>query len=263
MDSDCSQFLRGQAIDQAFYECDAHLFRLGNRPLPRGLVLASGSDWYLLPRDFLLYAVFGRDGLVDRLRDFYRYSVLPVESFYHVLAMNSHFCQRLVNSNLHLVNWRRPQGCWCKEALPVDWCGCSPAVFTGPHDLARLLRLHSSSPYYANTMDLNSSSALSHTSNLNNLFFFARKFDSTVDLALLNLAIVRLMKDDRLNDENWSLYLEPVYLDFWDRSGDIGLRTALLALALTGLDHSTRNLPSSHCLTTAAQAGRSILLHFV
>lgn len=63
---------------------------------------------------------------------------LYFQSFFHTLLLNSKFCDTMVDNNLHLINWRRKQGCKCQHKNQVDWCGCSPNVFK-IEDLERIL----------------------------------------------------------------------------------------------------------------------------
>ena len=43
-----------------------------------------------------------------------------------MLLQNSEFCDKWIDNNLHLTNWKRKQGCKCQYKHIVDWCGCSP-----------------------------------------------------------------------------------------------------------------------------------------
>lgn len=50
---------------------------------------------------------------------------------YLQLAINSEYCTSIVKGNLHLANWKRKQGCRCAMLKKlVDWCGCSPLIFS-------------------------------------------------------------------------------------------------------------------------------------
>ena len=66
-------------MDQTFYECDNHLWRLGKRDLPSGIRYDGGSDWICLDRKFCEYAVTGTDPLLTGLIKMYDYTLLPVE----------------------------------------------------------------------------------------------------------------------------------------------------------------------------------------
>ncbi|GFO18584.1 xylosyltransferase oxt, partial [Plakobranchus ocellatus] len=73
------RFIKKQGMDQTFHECENHLWRVGPRPLPYGIVFDGGSDWVGLWREFAHYAVFSQDELVLGLKQYYKYSLLPVE----------------------------------------------------------------------------------------------------------------------------------------------------------------------------------------
>lgn len=58
------------------------------------------------------------------------YDVLLFQSFFHTVLRNSIFCDTYIDNNLHVTNWKRHLGCKCQYKHVVDWCGCSPNVFT-------------------------------------------------------------------------------------------------------------------------------------
>ncbi|KRY88929.1 Xylosyltransferase oxt [Trichinella pseudospiralis] len=156
-------FIRRQGLGKLFVECDYHMWRLGERKLPKGVRVDGGSDWLILHRSLVEYAVQEHDQLVVGLRQFFQNALLPLETFFHTLAQNSRFCDRIVNSNLKLTNWRRKRGCNCQHLQVVDWCGCSPNVFRMA-DWDRLQKV---------------------TRGSNGLHFFARKFDPLIDLRII------------------------------------------------------------------------------
>uniref|UniRef100_A0A2C9MAE7 protein xylosyltransferase n=1 Tax=Biomphalaria glabrata TaxID=6526 RepID=A0A2C9MAE7_BIOGL len=155
------RFIKKQGIDQTFHECEDHLWRVAPRPLPSGVIFDGGSDWIGLFREFARYALNSKDKLVTGLKQYYKYSLLPVESFFHMVLQNSLFCSQSVDNNLHLTNWRRKQGCKCQYKHIVDWCGCSPNNIK-ISDMERLLH------YDKKPM------------------FFARKFEAIVDQEVIN-----------------------------------------------------------------------------
>ncbi|VDN13360.1 unnamed protein product [Dibothriocephalus latus] len=173
-------FIKSQGLGKAFFQCGDYVWLLGDRQPMDGVVLHGGSDWLILPRYFCAYAALPeqQDSLVRDLVAWFANVILPVESFFHTLAYNSAFCELVVNSNLRFVNWQRPRGCSCRLNQTADWCGCSPSVFSGPRDLYRLHKahlLHSAEPTSPQ------------------LQMFARKFDSTIDVAMVNYAEVHLL----------------------------------------------------------------------
>ncbi|XP_005998331.1 xylosyltransferase 2 [Latimeria chalumnae] len=158
---DNARFIKKQGLDRLFHECDSHMWRLGERQIPEGIVVDGGSDWFCLTREFVDYVVYTQDELVSRLKQFYTYTLLPAESFFHTVLENSHMCDSLVDNNLRVTNWNRKLGCKCQYKHIVDWCGCSPNDFK-PQDFIRLQQL--SRPT-----------------------FFARKFESTVNQEVLGI----------------------------------------------------------------------------
>ncbi|XP_056262794.1 xylosyltransferase 1-like [Pseudoliparis swirei] len=133
---DNARFIRKQGLDRLFYECDTHMWRLGDRKIPEGIAVDGGSDWFLLNRPFVDYVVNSRDELVGSMKRFYTYTLLPAESFFHTVLENSAHCETMVDNNLRLTNWNRKLGCKCQYKHIVDWCGCSPNDFK-PSDIPR------------------------------------------------------------------------------------------------------------------------------
>ncbi|KAM7539429.1 hypothetical protein Aperf_G00000054815 [Anoplocephala perfoliata] len=189
-------YIHSEGLEYAFFQCGGYVWRVGQRPPLNGVVIHGGSDWLVLPRDFAYYSVFSNDNLTRDLRNWFENAILPVESFFHTLAYNSYFCDRIVNANLRLTNWQRPRGCSCKKSSVADWCGCSPSVFSGSQ---ALLGLHET----LNT-DVNQAA-------------FARKFDSTIDVAMVNYMEERLLGRQLPVDEGAELYLESVFSSEFDR----------------------------------------------
>ncbi|KAF7665683.1 hypothetical protein LDENG_00134000, partial [Lucifuga dentata] len=133
---DNARFIRKQGLDRLFYECDTHMWRLGDRKIPEGIAVDGGSDWFLLNRPFVDYVANSQDELVSSMKRFYAYTLLPAESFFHTVLENSAHCESMVDNNLRLTNWNRKLGCKCQYKHIVDWCGCSPNDFK-PSDLLR------------------------------------------------------------------------------------------------------------------------------
>ena len=76
---DTPRFIKKQGLDQTFYECENHLWRIGRRLLPTGIRVDGGSDWVCLYRDFAHYIVTEKDELLTGLKAFYKYTLLPAE----------------------------------------------------------------------------------------------------------------------------------------------------------------------------------------
>ncbi|XP_072124911.1 xylosyltransferase 1 [Mobula birostris] len=133
---DNARFIRKQGLDRIFFECDTHMWRLGDRKIPEGITVDGGSDWFLLNRKFVEYVNYSEDELVTHMKRFYAYTLLPAESFFHTVLENSHLCGTMVDNNLRITNWNRKLGCKCQYKHIVDWCGCSPNDFK-PQDFHR------------------------------------------------------------------------------------------------------------------------------
>uniref|UniRef100_A0A3Q3XDN2 Xylosyltransferase 1 n=1 Tax=Mola mola TaxID=94237 RepID=A0A3Q3XDN2_MOLML len=157
---DNARFIRKQGLDRLFFECDTHMWRLGDRKIPEGIAVDGGSDWFLVNRAFVDYVVNSQDELVSSMKRFYAYTLLPAESFFHTVLENSIHCETMVDNNLRLTNWNRKLGCKCQYKHIVDWCGCSPNDFK-PSDLPRFQQ--ASRPT-----------------------FFARKFEASVSQEIIN-----------------------------------------------------------------------------
>ena len=83
------RFQQGQGMSKMFYNCDDHMFRVGDRSIPFGLQWVGGSDWVTLHRDFVHYLVTSDDALLRGLISFYFYSIMAPESFFHTALINS------------------------------------------------------------------------------------------------------------------------------------------------------------------------------
>ncbi|XP_055528233.1 xylosyltransferase oxt [Wyeomyia smithii] len=144
------RFIQKQGLDRTFVECDNHMWRIGDRALPAGVQIDGGSDWICLSRDFARYVTEGRTGneLIEGLLVIFRQTILPAESFFHTVLRNSEFCNRYVDNNLHVTNWKRKLGCKCQYKQIVDWCGCSPNDFK-PEDWGKLQGTEAKQFYFA------------------------------------------------------------------------------------------------------------------
>lgn len=72
------QFIQKQGLDKTFVECEARMWRVGEKELPKGIVWDGGSDWLALSRPFVDYIVTG-DNLISGLLQFFKYTLLPAE----------------------------------------------------------------------------------------------------------------------------------------------------------------------------------------
>ncbi|GMT10685.1 hypothetical protein PFISCL1PPCAC_1982, partial [Pristionchus fissidentatus] len=174
------RFLEKQGFDYVFLECENRMWRIAHRPsFPPNIGLNGGSDWVVLHRSLAEYSI-SHDELPTKLRRLFQSVILPVESFFHSLAVNSRFCNSVVGGNLRITNWNRKQGCrcaWLKKV--VDWCGCSPLSFT---------------PQSSTKFELESAKKRG--------VYFARKFDSVVsNEAILNAHL----QSSRFSSLHWNL----------------------------------------------------------
>lgn len=181
------RFIQKQGLDKTFVECDAHMWRQGDRKLPWGIQMDGGSDWVALSRPFVSYVASTKpDKLVDGLKIVFRYTLLPAESFFHTVLRNSKFCNTYVDNNLHVTNWKRKLGCKCQYKHVVDWCGCSPNDFK-PDDWLRI----------QGTEDKQ--------------LFFARKFEPIINQAIILQVEEWLYGPSPSNVPNLHSYWQSVY----------------------------------------------------
>ena len=126
---EAQRFIKKQGLDKTFIECETHMWRVGERKLPQGIVIDGGSDWIALSPKFVSYVVAKQDALLKGLEVIFEHTLLPAESYFHTVLRNSQFCNTYVDNNLHVTNWKRKLGCKCQYKHVVDWCGCSPNDF--------------------------------------------------------------------------------------------------------------------------------------
>uniref|UniRef100_A0A1I7TYM1 protein xylosyltransferase n=1 Tax=Caenorhabditis tropicalis TaxID=1561998 RepID=A0A1I7TYM1_9PELO len=169
------RFIQKQGFEFVFSECDQRMFRIGKRDFPSNLRIDGGSDWVGIHRNLAEYSI-SDDELPRKLRKTFESVLLPLESFYHTLAFNSKYCDDLMMSNLRLTNWYRKQGCRCASLKEiVDWCGCSPLVFRDDTRNKFEIQKAISKPTY-----------------------FARKFDSMIDIESIEAAELQSIKPEKL-----------------------------------------------------------------
>lgn len=170
-------FSRKQGHDRSFLQCDSHMWRLGRRPMPLGVRLDGGSDWFALSREFSQFIVNEshqseeEKNLLLTLSNWFSLTLLPLETFFHTVIHNTRFCSTYVPHNLRSVKWERKRGCQCQHTSHVDWCGCSPQVIQYEQDFSKLLKL------------------------MNSANFFARKFDSVIDYRVVQNLLQPIIKE--------------------------------------------------------------------
>ena len=86
-----ARFIRKQGLDRLFFECDTHMWRLGDRKIPEGISVDGGSDWFLLNRMFIEYVINSKDDLVTNMKRFYAYTLLPAEVTHKTFTRTRHF----------------------------------------------------------------------------------------------------------------------------------------------------------------------------
>ncbi|XP_063992970.1 xylosyltransferase oxt [Diachasmimorpha longicaudata] len=217
------RFITKQGLDKTFVECEARMWRLGDRQLPKGVQIDGGSDWMALSREFVQYVTEEQpDSLIRGLLQVFRYTLLPAESFFHTALRNSIFCDTYVDNNLHVTNWKRKLGCKCQYKAVVDWCGCSP-----------------------NDFKLEDFNKIRNTGEKN--LFFARKFEPVIDQRIID-KIEQWLYPERYNnsigkgfDRYWqSLYHHADLTPLFDDT------VLTISNSLTRLIYSKYGLASSH-----------------
>ncbi|XP_054264373.1 xylosyltransferase oxt-like isoform X2 [Macrosteles quadrilineatus] len=222
------RFIQKQGLDKTFAECEAHMWRAGERRLPWGVVVDGGSDWVALSRPFVTYLTREpRDDLISGLLTVFKYTLLPAESFFHTTLRNSEFCASYVDNNLHVTNWKRRLGCKCQYKHVVDWCGCSPNNFKTED----WLRLQGTDP---------------------RPLFFARKFEPIVNQEIIFQLEEWLYGPYPSNVSSLHSYWESVY-HYQDVSPQYDDTLGTVAASLTR--HATRHLSDSavHCSVSAVK----------
>lgn len=150
--SNFENFARNQALDSTFLQCENRMWRIGKRKYPLGIQLGGGSDWFCLNYNFVNYVINSNDEFIEHLKVYFNYTLLPSETFFHTLILNSKFCHSYINTHLRLVNWKRERGCNCQHKNVVDWCGCSPNHLT-LDDLKTIQELKEKPIFFARKFD--------------------------------------------------------------------------------------------------------------
>jgi protein xylosyltransferase len=77
---EAQRFIQKQGLDKSFVECEAHMWRVGDRSLPADIVIDGGSDWLALSRPFVHYLTTSpTDPLLKGLITLFKYTLLPAE----------------------------------------------------------------------------------------------------------------------------------------------------------------------------------------
>lgn len=205
------RFIQKQGLDKTFIECDAHMWRVGDRKLPWGIQVDGGSDWIALSKPFIEYVTGTPDNLIKGLLKIFQHTLLPAESFFHTLLRNSVFCDTYIDNNLHITNWKRKLGCKCQYKSVVDWCGCSPNDFKND-DWSKILATQLKQIY------------------------FARKFEPVVNQAVIQQLEEWLYGPYLSNTTNLNHYWQSLY-HFYDLSPSVDDCIFTFAHSLTRLSN--------------------------
>ena len=81
-------FIHKQGLNRTFLQCDDHMWRIGNRKLLYGLQIDGGSDWFCLKKDFISYVIDSKDDYLNRLKHFFKYTLLPSEVSFLYFSYN-------------------------------------------------------------------------------------------------------------------------------------------------------------------------------
>ena len=134
--------MKNSGILYTFVQCEDRMWRLNEREMPDGLRIESGSDWFCLHYDFIEYILNSKDEYLLQLKSFFQLTLLPSEvylfiklntclranetvcfiqkTFFHMVIVNSPFCNKVVNNNLKHISWNRQMGCTCSYYHVVD-----------------------------------------------------------------------------------------------------------------------------------------------
>lgn len=88
---EADKFIKKQGLDRIFLECDHHMWRIGERPIPEGMVVDGGSDWIALNYEFSKYIIESQDHHLNQMKLWFNYTLLPAESFFHT-GWNYNYC---------------------------------------------------------------------------------------------------------------------------------------------------------------------------
>ncbi|KAB1263188.1 Xylosyltransferase 1 [Camelus dromedarius] len=274
------RFIRKQGLDRLFLECDAHMWRLGDRRIPEGIAVDGGSDWFLLNRKFVEYVTFSTDDLVTKMKQFYSYTLLPAEvrrdnashlvvsmsltniwarakllSFFHTVLENSPHCDTMVDNNLRITNWNRKLGCKCqyKHIAPTTSSRKTSTASRQAGCKAPLLNPHLPRSQLADPVHF-----ISRAQQTARPTFFARKFEAVVNQEIIGQLDYYLYGNYPAGTPGLRSYWENVYeepdgihslsdvvLTLYHSFSRLGLRRAEASLHTEG-ENSCRYYPMGH-----------------
>ncbi len=71
--------MKNQGLEFAFLQCENRMWKVGKKELSLGVQFSGGSDWFCLNSNFIDYVVNSNDKLIQNLKIFYKYTLLPSE----------------------------------------------------------------------------------------------------------------------------------------------------------------------------------------
>ena len=80
---EAEKFIKKQGLDRVFLECENHMWRIGERPTPQGIIIDGGSDWITLNYKFSKYLIESNEQALNDFKTWFNYTLLPAESFFH------------------------------------------------------------------------------------------------------------------------------------------------------------------------------------
>uniref|UniRef100_A0A182QK58 protein xylosyltransferase n=1 Tax=Anopheles farauti TaxID=69004 RepID=A0A182QK58_9DIPT len=118
------RYIRDSGYNMNFVECEDHMWLIGQRKLPSGIVANGGSDWFCFSKEFVKYLLEVNNDLIGGMMNLMEYSAFSTENFFLQVLQSSHFCHTHYDNNLRLISWVSKHG--CAKNRNVDWNGCSP-----------------------------------------------------------------------------------------------------------------------------------------
>jgi hypothetical protein len=107
------------------------------RKIPNDFNIFGGITWWSITREAAIYAL-DQHFNNKRYRNFFRYTLIPDEMYFHTILLNSPFAKNCVNNDLRDIEW-------------AGGDGTHPIIFKTEH----LNRLKESTDLFARKFDIN------------------------------------------------------------------------------------------------------------